>query len=453
MHIESDVREFRDDMKKFIQGFMNAEGSSSQPAPRKWKMCELLLVGFMRNTVAPSFHSEIAENLVVWNEKCNDPDENLIDSFHEMMVILKPPVFEEKDIGYKFEDGKKMNQTSVFVVDWMVRKFLPPAKIPEWDKKVVLTWFDASNFESAAKVLERAEIFLQKQFKNERWGLKILGKVIETNSYVVFFRVDALAMLLLREYCQLQVIRDTHHRMQEDFSEPEMAQKPRCALLIPVGLIVSSSEWNWSFSEGEKPSSAHISEIAWHLRRIASIPPGLLEDSECSMGKLAFVEPIYNLKVRFLTGSQEELVMAPTISAHGAAAVKKLDARHSDNDSMLQALFKREIGVVKSYIEDFKECVGYYEDTASGERLPIDQMSISVQTSLSGHVASTQRQTRHTTSKKQKEEMMGEEERRQGRKRQRMTKRMRRGSVFVCVEMHICVHAKRSRRSERRKRM
>ncbi len=44
IHVESPVSQFIDDMEKFIQDFLKP---SDQPAPRKWKLCELLLVAFM----------------------------------------------------------------------------------------------------------------------------------------------------------------------------------------------------------------------------------------------------------------------------------------------------------------------------------------------------------------------------------------------------------------------
>jgi len=114
MHMDSDVDRFREDMKEFMQRFLQ----SSEPAPRKWNLCELLLVAFMRDKVAPSCDPVIAENLGAWQEKCGDPDENLIDYSHEMMQIWQPPIF--KELGYDFAKISKQNHTSIFVMDWMV---------------------------------------------------------------------------------------------------------------------------------------------------------------------------------------------------------------------------------------------------------------------------------------------------------------------------------------------
>lgn len=167
-------------MKKFIQGFLDMP--SDQPAPRKWKLCELLLVAFMRDKVAPSCDTEIAQNLVAWQEKCEDPDANLVNSFNKFMLLLKPSILKEQ-LSYEFSDGNKKNHTSVFVIDWMVQNSpwaLIKAKKDEWIEEVVRD-FDPDNAESAEDFLERAEKFLQNSAKDEKWGITILGKVIKTN--------------------------------------------------------------------------------------------------------------------------------------------------------------------------------------------------------------------------------------------------------------------------------
>ncbi len=74
IHVESTVSAFRDDMKKFMQDFLHQR-----------RLCELLIVAFMRNKVAPSCDVEIAENLVAWQEKCDDPHVNLVNS-HKLTV-------------------------------------------------------------------------------------------------------------------------------------------------------------------------------------------------------------------------------------------------------------------------------------------------------------------------------------------------------------------------------
>ncbi len=148
----------------------------------KWSLCELLLVAFMKDKIAPCPDDEIPENLEVWQEQCEDPAANLITAFSELMLSLKPSVL--NDIGYDFADSRRQNHTSIFVIDWMVqhsKSALPRAKEEKWIKEVVLDWFVSGNAERTDVFLERAEKFLQKGVKGESWGAKILGKVIQTN--------------------------------------------------------------------------------------------------------------------------------------------------------------------------------------------------------------------------------------------------------------------------------
>ncbi len=286
IHVESTVSAFRDDMKKFIQDFLHQR-----------RLCELLLVAFMRDKVAPTCDAEIAENLETWQEKCEDLDANLVNSFNKIMLSLKPSILKEQ-LSYEFSDGNKKNHTSVFVIDWMVQHSpwaLNKSKKADWIDEVVKD-FDPNNADSAEDFLERAEDFLQKGVKGEKWGIKILGKVIETNSYVAFFRMEALAALLLREYCKQQQILHAHQQMQLD--SEETAPKSSSTWPLAITLMVSSSNWHLPFTDADDPGSVHVSEIVGRLRRIACLPSEVLEDNECSLDKAAFVEwePLYNLK-------------------------------------------------------------------------------------------------------------------------------------------------------------
>jgi hypothetical protein len=119
MHIDMEVSQFREDMKTFMQSFLQADDqptpTGGQPAPRKRKLCELLLVAFMRDKIAPSCDAVIAENLLVWQGWCEDSNKNLIDRFHKLKQSLKPPIFEE--LNYVFSKSSKLNHTSIFVID------------------------------------------------------------------------------------------------------------------------------------------------------------------------------------------------------------------------------------------------------------------------------------------------------------------------------------------------
>jgi hypothetical protein len=307
VYIEGLVTDFKNDMTKFIEGFL--ENPSDQSAPRKWKLCELLLVGFMRNKVAPACDAEMAENMGLWHVKCQDSESDVIAVFNEMMLDLKnglkdPMKFIEifDELGYKFAETTKQNHTSIFVIDWMVQHPDSPCSLPllfrkEWKKKVVLQWLDDhNNAETSDDFLERAEKFLQEGVKGEKWGIKILGKVIEINSYVAFFRMEALAALLLGEYCSQQKISNAHQKKQH--GAQEAAKKTQCSLPLAISLIVSSSNWHVSFSKDKGPSSACVSEMAWHLQRIACLSAKTLETNEYSFSQLESVkcEPLYNLE-------------------------------------------------------------------------------------------------------------------------------------------------------------
>jgi hypothetical protein len=290
MHVENTVHDFRVDMKKLIEGFLKSPSSegAEQPAMRRFRLSELLLVAFMKDKIAPCPDDEIAENLEVWQEKCEDPAANLITAFSELMLSLKASVL--NDIGYDFAESSRQNHTSIFVMDWMVqhsKSALPRAKKDEWIKEVVLDWFVSGNAESAEGFLERAEKFLQRGVKGESWGAKILGKVIQTNSYVIFFRMEALAALLLQEHCALQTKQHTQRQMQQDLLEPAT-----CALsLPPISLIVSSSNWHLSVqAQGNDGSEALIVDITRRLQRIASLPAQVLEADACFLSKIESVE-------------------------------------------------------------------------------------------------------------------------------------------------------------------
>ena len=58
------MSDFRNEMEKLMKAFL--ENPNDQSAPRKWKLCELLLVAFMRGKVAPACDAEMAANLNVW---------------------------------------------------------------------------------------------------------------------------------------------------------------------------------------------------------------------------------------------------------------------------------------------------------------------------------------------------------------------------------------------------
>jgi len=160
---------------------------------------------------------------------------------------------------------------------------LPLLKQGERANKIVLKLFEPENTDSSDCLLERAETFLDKGVKGISWGARILGKVIQTNSYVVFFRIGALTSLLMREHCALEKRLYAHKQMEVDCAS-------ELTPLLSMSLLVSSSQWHLSLADAKGPSAAHISDIVWRLQRIASLPRELFEANKCSLSKIDFVE-------------------------------------------------------------------------------------------------------------------------------------------------------------------
>jgi hypothetical protein len=337
-----------------------------------------------------AYDPEIAQAFHSWRSKCLDPTVNIIDEFHEMILALEPPIFTQ--INHEFSDalsdgtpngkpfpfsGGKRNHTSIFVIDWMVQhsqyRLTDKCAKSEWAKnKVVLQWFNPGNTDSADDFLDRAESFLIKKIScrdQTTWGTKILGNVIQTNSYVVFFRMEPLVALLLREYCKQQQILHAHQQMQLD--SEETTPKSSSPWPLAITLMVSSSNWHLPLTDADVPGSDHVSEIVGRLRRIACLPAEVLEENECSLDKAAFVdwEPLYNLKGK----GRAEATSLPSGDSGGA----------SSGPSPAADAIKDYDKEIKGYVKEFKRRFDSYEDAASGEKLSVEEMSISVQASLS----------------------------------------------------------------------
>jgi len=258
-HVDDNVCEFRKDMKEFIDGFLDPR--SEELAHRKRTLCELLLIAFMRDVIAPSNEVDV-DDLLAWQQKCEDSSENLIVGFSEMMQLLKPSLFKQT-LNFEFtEELLEEHRASVFVIDWMIqhsRWALSKVLKHDWSKKVVLPWFDPANVRSTKKFLERAECFLLKGVRDISWGVKILGNVVKTKSYVVFFRMESLAGILLREHCDIHMRLRTRtiHRLEQgeeggqERGEGGGGGGGKCdsgvgASLLAITLLVSSANWHLS---------------------------------------------------------------------------------------------------------------------------------------------------------------------------------------------------------------
>jgi len=120
MHVDGPVQTFREDMHKFVKDFL--AGSSEQH--REWRLCELLLVGFVRNLVAPSYtdsDSKALGNLKWWRKKCKTPDARLMQDFPKLMGELNPAIWTEIMKTYNFTGTGKQNYLSIAAIDWIVQ--------------------------------------------------------------------------------------------------------------------------------------------------------------------------------------------------------------------------------------------------------------------------------------------------------------------------------------------
>ena len=397
LYIKSEVGQFKDDMKKIIQGFNPAIDASDQPARKRWRMCELMLVAFMRNIVAPSCDSEemtevetcekIAENLQAWRDMCVDPERNLIDGFNEWVLELKPPIF--KDLEYEISESSRQNHVSVFAIDWMVQKAdskdIPSFTKKEWVGKIVQKWFDSD--EEADTFLDRAETFFLKGAIRQGW--KILAKVIQTNSYVVFFRMETLTAMLVREHWALEKRRNARSLEQADCLEKSNYVPP-----LAISLLVSSSKWHLSLADGEAPNETQISEIVWRLKRIASLPRQILEAAQCCMSKVEFVEweQLYTLVHskkggRYLAGcggsgdeesDDDDFDSGGGEGGSGAAISGGAAGEIAVLNTTVQQLFIDRASAIQNYLIDLDNKVGSYHDAASGEKMRVGEESISL---------------------------------------------------------------------------
>ena len=196
--------------------------------------CSEAFLAFMRDKVAPSCGSERVDDLVWWKGKCLVQAKNLVQLFHKMMYRRKPSVLTE--INFSFPESPKENFATIFVLDWMVRDspWAPDGMAQmDWQDDVVGQWFNEGNKESSDDFLDRAENFLQ-GVHGYAWGPRILGRVIKSNSYVIFFRMGTLASILFREFFNQQ---DAGEPMQQDVNDPVTCEPS----LPPISLVVSSS--------------------------------------------------------------------------------------------------------------------------------------------------------------------------------------------------------------------
>jgi len=186
--------------------------------------------------------------------------------------------------------AKKKCECYIFLLNKIVLQRLHKSDLREWEKFVRKDWFDSENADSAPDFLDRGEPFLSATFGGTQTrGAKILGKLIPANSYVVFFRMDSLTSLLMREHCRVQHALNT--QLQSQQAQTRTAEKRLFPTSInTVSLIVSSANWHECLSEDKRHSQAHVTRLVVGLQRIACLPMVLLDDHQVPLSRASHVE-------------------------------------------------------------------------------------------------------------------------------------------------------------------
>ena len=272
--VPGDVGQFQEDLRTLI---FPDKASGGQLVQQKWRFCYLVLISFMRDNILEMCDSEDnlerEDELQKWKYQCTEPGDDFVKNFDRLLRAYKP-----RACGFDFtKQGAKKCESCIFVLHKLVYKKLQIDDKIGWDEEVQMNWFDSENTDSTADFLNRAEPFLSATFDGTKTrGAKILGKLIPANSYVVFFRMDALTSLLMREHCRVQHALDTQRQFQKEQAGAEQ-QRHSSTSINTVSLIVSSANWLECFSEHKRPSEACMTELVAGLQQIASLPTVLLD--------------------------------------------------------------------------------------------------------------------------------------------------------------------------------
>ena len=167
---------FRRDMDQVIQRL------NSGRSPHRYIQCQILLVRFMTDVIATraaeratAQDREMLENMIVWEEKCDD-GVDLVQAFSRFIMSMRPVLLARMGCNYRhtvrrqridnFNHFRTTEITplyhSVFVLDLMVRtSTLSDGRKTEWSERVVKHWLEELDTaeEDAADVLTRAEDF------------------------------------------------------------------------------------------------------------------------------------------------------------------------------------------------------------------------------------------------------------------------------------------------------
>jgi len=285
VHVDGDVKKFQEDLRKFIF----PGGPEGQPQ-QKWGLCKLVLIAILRENLSTLCKSkdktEREADLQKWRSQCSGPGDDFVKHFDGLLTANEPP-------ACGFDSTKvetKQFELCIFVLDkFVLQELIPEEEKYKWKEDVNKNWFELKDTDSAADFLDRAEIFFRESFSNNPTrGAKILGTLIPVNSYVVFFRMDALASLLMREHCLVQHVLD--HQLQPQQAQAAGQHQPSTSR-NKVNFLVSSANWHEEWlSEAKRPILERVTELVARLQQIASLPNVLLEANEVPLDMASAVK-------------------------------------------------------------------------------------------------------------------------------------------------------------------
>ena len=381
--VPGDVRHFQEHLKSLM---FPDQGSGGQLMQQKWRFCLLVLIAFLRDNISDMCVSEDEEEredeMQKWRFRCSEPSDEFVEQFEVLLETYKPLASEFKfACEFKFRSLEtKPCEYCIFVLDKLVWQKLPRHDQPDWKKFVQKDWFKSENADSAEDFFNRAESFLGTTFGvgTKTRGAKILGKLIPVNSYVVFFRMDALTSLLMREHCRVQHALDS--QLQSQQARAGAAEQHRSPTSTrTVSFIVSSANWHESFSEYKRPSDSRMIELVSGLQQISSLPTVLLEANQVPLSRADEVKEQVcaagiKMKPKKSDGSDDSdgEVFRPSGTLKSSTAVRL---------SKVQEIFYGDVtarNVIDTYLDSLREMVGWYVDSASGKLRQVDGESIAL---------------------------------------------------------------------------
>ena len=176
---------FRRDMDQVIQRLNGLNSGRSTCSTHVFIQCQILLVRFMTDVIATRAadratpeDDEILENMIVWEEKCDD-GVDLVQAFSRFICSMRPVFLARMGCDYRqtvitetIVNWATFHQISrreirplyfsVFVLDLMVRtSTLSDGRKTEWSERVLKHWLEEMDAaeEDATDVLTRAEEF------------------------------------------------------------------------------------------------------------------------------------------------------------------------------------------------------------------------------------------------------------------------------------------------------